>query len=57
MEYLKENEPVSSKSDLVSAITKNGFDESKVEDQIDKLNNEDIISYSRSKPRGWSLKK
>ena len=57
IDYLKENEPVSSKSDLINAITENGFDDSDVEDQIDKLNKEDIISYSRSKPRGWSLKK
>jgi hypothetical protein len=56
-EYLEEHEPVSSKSDLITNVSEEKFDEDEVEFQIDTLNNENKITYSRSKPQGWRISK
>lgn len=51
----KKNEIIRTKSDLIDMIVSMGHDEVLVKDIIEHLNEGDIISYSRSKPRGWIL--
>lgn len=55
IEFIKKNQPIDSKSDMVGEIVKLGYKESKVNDTIDLLNDENIITYSRSTPQGWKL--
>lgn len=55
IQYLKNQGIVSTKNDLIEAITQKGFKKGNVTDEIDYLNDHNIIQYSRSKPRGWSL--
>jgi hypothetical protein len=55
IELLRKEKTISSKSNLIETISSMGYDKDSVEVQIDKLNDENKISYSRSKPRGWKL--
>ena len=53
--FLKKEQPINSKSDFVDAISDLGFDQEKVSEAIDVLNDKNIITYSRSAPQGWKL--
>lgn len=53
--YLKQNKLIPTKKELIEAIVQKGFDEDEVEKEIDSMNEQGIITYSRGKPRGWSL--
>ncbi|TXT61512.1 MAG: hypothetical protein BAJALOKI1v1_1130002 [Promethearchaeota archaeon] len=54
--HLNEKKVIKNKSELVNSIIDLGFNEEEVEEMIDILNEQDVITYSRSKPQGWMLK-
>jgi hypothetical protein len=54
--HLKENKIIKTKSELVRNIVELGFKKDKVKEEINTLNDQDIITYSRAKPKGWRLK-
>ncbi len=56
LNYLEENQLISSKIDFIEAIAKKGYEKEKIEQKINSLKENGIIKYSRSAPRGWSLK-
>ncbi|MFX0057572.1 MAG: hypothetical protein ACFE85_14955 [Candidatus Hodarchaeota archaeon] len=53
--HLEKNKLIPSKTKLVDDIVILGYDETTVENLIEKLKNEGVIKYSRSEPKGWSL--
>lgn len=55
--YLKQNKLVTTKNKFVEDIVKKGFKKNIVEKEIESLKEQGIITYSRGKPRGWSLAK
>lgn len=57
IDYLKQNKLVTTKNKFVEDIVKKGFKKNIVEKEIESLKEQGIISYSRGKPRGWSLAK
>ena len=57
IDYLKQNKLVTTKNKFVEDIVKKGFKKNIVEKEIASLKEQGIISYSRGKPRGWSLAK
>lgn len=57
IDYLKQNKLVTTKNKFVEDIVKKGFKKNIVEKEIESLKEQGIITYSRGKPRGWSLAK
>lgn len=57
IDYLKQNKLVTTKNKFVEDIVKKGFKKNIVEKEIESLKEQGIITYSRGKPRGWSLTK
>jgi len=57
IDYLKQIKLVTTKNKFVEDIMKKGFKKNIVEKEIESLKEQGIITYSRGKPRGWSLAK
>lgn len=55
IQYLKDKEIVATKTQFVNEIIKKGFTKNSIEKEIDSLKQQGIITYSRAKPKGWSL--
>ncbi|TFF98382.1 MAG: hypothetical protein EU541_06900 [Promethearchaeota archaeon] len=55
IEILKKEEIVDSKSDLIQMMVDLGYEKEEVDLTIDSLNDQNIITYSRSKPQGWRI--
>jgi len=55
IKFIEKNQPINSKSDLVEEIVKLGYNEENINNIIDLLNDENIITFSRSAPQGWKL--
>ncbi|MEJ2249942.1 MAG: hypothetical protein P8Y70_09365 [Candidatus Lokiarchaeota archaeon] len=56
LKFLRDKGVISSKRDLITNISEQGFTEKRVEAEIDTLKELNIIEYTRSKPRGWQLR-
>ncbi|TXT63115.1 MAG: hypothetical protein BAJALOKI3v1_430011 [Promethearchaeota archaeon] len=54
-ETLKQKGPVNSKASLIDLVAQKGFSKTEIQSELDMLNNKNLITYSRSKPRGWIL--
>ncbi|MBD3213975.1 MAG: hypothetical protein GF311_15300 [Candidatus Lokiarchaeota archaeon] len=54
-ETLNQKGPIDSKSDLIDLVSQKGFSKTEIQSEIDILNDKNLITYSRSKPRGWTL--
>jgi len=55
LKTLEQKDNISSKSDLIELISQKGFSKDIIRGEIDNLNDQNIITYSRSKPQGWIL--
>jgi len=55
LDYLKQKKIVATKPLFVSDITAKGFAKNIVEKEINSMKERGKISYSRAKPKGWSL--
>ncbi|MCK4287376.1 MAG: hypothetical protein KAX18_14290, partial [Candidatus Lokiarchaeota archaeon] len=55
IQYLKEKKLVTTKPQFINDIVAKGFSKNSVEKQINSLKEQGIITYSRAKPKGWSL--
>lgn len=55
LKTLEQKDNISSKSDLIELTSQKGFSEDIIREEIDNLNDQNIITYSRSKPQGWTL--
>ncbi|MFW9823877.1 MAG: hypothetical protein ACFFE4_13115 [Candidatus Thorarchaeota archaeon] len=53
--HLKNKGIIATKPQFVNDIVAKGFAKNSVEKEIDNLKEQGIISYSRAKPKGWSL--
>jgi len=53
--YLKEKKIVATKPQFIKDIVAKGFAKNSVEKEINSLKEQGIITYSRAKPKGWSL--
>ncbi|MFW9895632.1 MAG: WD40 repeat domain-containing protein [Candidatus Thorarchaeota archaeon] len=53
--HLKAKGIIATKPQFVDDIIAIGFSKNKVEKEIDNLKEQGIITYSRAKPKGWSL--
>jgi len=56
IEILKQKGNISTKTELINLVSQKGFPKKKIESQIDSLSEKNIVFYSHSTPRGWSLK-
>ncbi|MFW9897143.1 MAG: hypothetical protein ACFFD7_15165, partial [Candidatus Thorarchaeota archaeon] len=55
IKHLKAKGIIATKPQFVDDIIAKGFTKNKVEKEIDNLKEQGIITYSRAKPKGWSL--
>jgi len=55
IQYLKEKKIIPTKPQFVNDIIAKGFPKNIIEKEINSLKEQGIISYSRAKPKGWSL--
>ena len=55
IQYLKDKEIVATKTQFVNEIITKGFAKNSIEKEIESLKQQGIITYSRAKPKGWSL--
>ena len=55
IEYLKEKQLIATKAELVNPIKEKGFSLKQIEKEINILKEQGRITYSRAKPKGWSL--
>ncbi|KKK46318.1 MAG: hypothetical protein Lokiarch_02600, partial [Candidatus Lokiarchaeum sp. GC14_75] len=55
LDYLKQKKIVATKPLFVSDITAKGFAKNIVEKEINSLKVQGKITYSRAKPKGWSI--
>jgi WD40 repeat protein len=55
IKYLKEQKIIKTKAEFIDGIKEKGFSGSEIEKKIDDLKEKNILQYSRSKPKGWSL--
>ena len=55
IQYLKEKKLVTTKPQIINDIVAKGFPKNSVEKEINSLKEQGIITYSRAKPKGWSL--
>ena len=55
IQYLKEKKLVTTKPQFINDIVAKGFPKNSVEKEINSLKEQGIITYSRAKPKGWSL--
>jgi hypothetical protein len=55
LSFLKEKKIVGTKGEFINSIVSMGFAKQIIEKKIEELKLSNIIKYSRSAPRGWSL--
>jgi len=55
IQYLKEKKLVTTKPLFINDIVAKGFPKNSVEKEINSLKEQGIITYSRAKPKGWTL--
>ncbi|MFX1396260.1 MAG: FG-GAP repeat domain-containing protein [Promethearchaeota archaeon] len=54
--YLRQSKFINSKNNFINAMIEKGYEKKKVEQKINSLKENGIITYSRSAPRGWILR-
>ncbi len=57
IQHLSDQGVIATKPQFINDIIVKGFDKSSIEKEIDSLREQGIITYSRTKPKGWSLVK